>query len=548
MDPVGEGSQIDQYRVEILLGEGGMAQVYKAWNTGLHRHEALKILPPAMTFDKSFTERFLNEARTAAGLRHPNIATIHTVGSDTQTQPYFAMEMVEGGSLADVLRERPMLPLAEATAILRQIASALDYAHARGVIHRDVKPANILLDKTPAGQWTVKVVDFGIARAQEGGDGARLTRTGMIIGTPEYMSPEQAGNGIVVSSRSDLYSLGIVAYEMLCGRPPFQLSQGDSLMTVIVHHLRDAPPSPRTIAPNLPPYVDGALMQALAKDPADRFPTCSGFVDALAGPLEATAPLPFEPQAKATRPPRRAPAWAAVAALALIGCALVGYAVLHPRKPEPPAVVDQTSTVHETPATSPAPPSTPAPAPVDNASPAVVPVTQAPSADAGSQSSSGQGGDTGGTGESWREYRNDQLGFSISYPATWRQTQRSIDATTYRVAFISPVDNVTTSVDVTPASGRSAAADWEDLDSRFQRKYGGNYQRLSLVDSTLDGEQASEWNFTLFKSGQNLEKLDLGASHLGRGYAVLCIAPSDQFARWQDIFEKTKSSLRWTEH
>ena len=268
-----------------------MAQVYKAWNTGLHRHEALKLLPPQMTFDHSFVERFLHEARTAASLRHPHIATIHTVSQPQETQPFSAMELVEGGDLADLLRQRGQLPPDEALPLLRQIAAALDYAHSHGIIHRDVKPANILLEDDGRGGWSVKVVDFGIARAQEAGDGARLTKTGMIVGTPEYMSPEQGGSGETVDHRSDQYSLGVIAYEMLCGRPPFAVGPNGTAMTVIMSHIRDVPRAPLEQVPALPLAVNNAILKALAKNPKDRFDSCTAFVDALGGSVAVPIPL-----------------------------------------------------------------------------------------------------------------------------------------------------------------------------------------------------------------------------------------------------------------
>ena len=273
-----------------------MAQVYKAWNTGLHRHEALKLLPPQMTFDHSFVERFLHEARTAASLRHPHIATIHTVSQPQETQPFSAMELVEGGDLADLLRQRGQLPPDEALPLLRQIAAALDYAHSHGIIHRDVKPANILREDDGRGGWSVKVVDFGIARAQEAGDGARLTKTGMIVGTPEYMSPEQGGSGAKVDHRSDQYSLGVIAYEMLCGRPPFAVGPSGTAMTVIMSHIRDVPRAPLEQVPALPLAVNNAILKALAKNPKDRFDSCTAFVDALGGsvavPIRLVAATP----------------------------------------------------------------------------------------------------------------------------------------------------------------------------------------------------------------------------------------------------------------
>ena len=320
---------IGGYRIDGLIGQGGMAQVYKAWNTGLHRHEAFKVLPPQMTFDRSFVERFLTEARTAASLRHPHIATIHTVSRPNEPQPFFTMELVEGCDLAELLRRRGQLSWTEALPILRQIASALDYAHSHGIIHRDVKPANILLENDGRGGWNVKVVDFGIARAQEAGDGARLTKTGMIVGTPEYMSPEQGGSGLPVDHRTDQYSLGVIAYEVLCGRPPFAVGPNGTAMTVIMAHIRDVPRAPMEQVSALPLDVNNAILKTLAKDPLDRFDSCAAFLDS----LEGSAPVAV-PVAIAVRPsvphfiPRRKASSLPLAPLGLTGLVLVGGAMV----------------------------------------------------------------------------------------------------------------------------------------------------------------------------------------------------------------------------
>ncbi|HEY0074885.1 MAG TPA: protein kinase, partial [Abditibacteriaceae bacterium] len=289
------GTQTGPYRIDTLMGKGGMAEVYKAWHTGLHRFEAMKVLPPQMTFDKSFVERFLNEARMAAGLQHPNIATIHTVSDADAGQPYFTMELVEGGDLADMLEARGRLSLDEALPILRQIGAALDFAHGCGLIHRDVKPANVLLKPEGAIGHVVKMVDFGIARAQEETGGQRLTKTGMIVGTPEYMSPEQGGSGARVDHRSDIYSLAVIAYEMLCGQPPFQGASQTSAIAVIMQHVRDEPLAPITLVPALPKTVNAALLRALAKNPEDRFDSCAQFINALNGAM------PSDPSHKANK-------------------------------------------------------------------------------------------------------------------------------------------------------------------------------------------------------------------------------------------------------
>jgi serine/threonine protein kinase len=200
------------------------------------------------------------------------------------------MDLNECPSLAAWLARHRPLPLPEALLILEQVAKALDYAHAHGVIHRDVKPGNILLMEGEPGQWYVKVVDFGIARAGETELGTRCTQSGALIGTPEYMSPEQAGSGHPIDPRSDLYSLGVIAYEMLCGSPPFPAAPSTPAVAVLVRHIREAPRPPREARPHLSPATNAAILRALAKNPAHRFSTCTEFVRALRGDVPVAHP------------------------------------------------------------------------------------------------------------------------------------------------------------------------------------------------------------------------------------------------------------------
>jgi serine/threonine protein kinase len=314
-----DGTIIGPYRVECLVGRGGMAEVYKVWHIGLHRYEALKLLPPAAALDATFVQRFLEEARLAAGLHHPHIVTTYAV-SDSDGPPfYFSMQLIEGGDLADLIHSRGRVAPGLAIPILKQIALALDYAHRHGVVHRDVKPGNILLEsddplavhrssveaveELPA--WNVKVVDFGIARALGEGSTTRLTRAGMFMGTPEYMSPEQAGSGSPIDHRTDIYALGIVAYEMLCGRPPFRSSKDTSPLSVVVKHLNEAPPPPREFSPSLPETASEVLLRSLAKDPLQRFVSCTTFVEALAS---TTAGMEVSETAAKPRPVEDLPA------------------------------------------------------------------------------------------------------------------------------------------------------------------------------------------------------------------------------------------------
>ena len=302
--PLEEGSRIGPYEVREHIGDGGMAAVYKVWHTGLHRFEALKIprYQASRGPEADFLHRLLAEARTAASLKHPNIVGIHNVSDEKSVLHYFAMEFVAGDDL-DSLIDNGALPFQEALTILQQIGSALDYAHANGVIHRDIKPANVLLEQTGSGP-RARVVDFGISRAGEEDGSTRLTRSGMIVGTPEYMSPEQSGSGAPVDHRTDIYSLGVVAYEMLCGQPPFVAGDGVSRISVLMKQINEVPPPLDQCRPDLPPVAAQAVAKALAKNPEERFSSCAEFLEAL-----AVAP-PIEEQqaallASGTRPLRR---------------------------------------------------------------------------------------------------------------------------------------------------------------------------------------------------------------------------------------------------
>lgn len=294
------GRRLGKYEIRAEVGRGGMGTVYLAHDPLLQRRVALKVLAPHLAGEPDLIERFLREARAAARLKHPNIVTIYDVGQEGSTY-YFVMEYVDGPSLARALAQRGPMSPGGALRLLRPLASALDYAHGQGLVHRDVKPGNILLD--PRGEPALG--DFGIARAAQD---SRLTTTGTLVGTPEYMSPEQA-RGDEVDHRTDLYSLAIVAYEMLGGRSPFA---GTTPHGVLYRQVHEAPPplrQPRPGDPAWPAAVDGVLQKALAKEPGQRYETAGAFVEALARALGAAQPAAGQgtvvpaPVAGAHRPP-----------------------------------------------------------------------------------------------------------------------------------------------------------------------------------------------------------------------------------------------------
>ncbi|MGQ0642684.1 MAG: serine/threonine-protein kinase, partial [Gemmatimonadaceae bacterium] len=250
-----------EYEIFGELGRGGMATVYLAHEISLDRKVAIKVMAPGMVHSPGLVERFKREARTAANLSHPNIIPIYAV-REVDDLLFCVIKLVKGTPLDAIMRELGKLPIPMVQAILAQVGDALGYAHRHGVVHRDVKPGNILIDDDG---WAV-VTDFGIAKVPEL---EGLTLTGVAVGTPTYMSPEQ-GTGNEVTGAADQYSLGVVAYEMLTGRPPFT---GSSMMAVLYSHFHDPPPSLEELRPDCPAELSDAVMRMLSKDPDDRWLT-----------------------------------------------------------------------------------------------------------------------------------------------------------------------------------------------------------------------------------------------------------------------------------
>jgi serine/threonine-protein kinase len=265
------GQQLGPYELEARLGAGGMGVVYRAVHRRLGQARAIKVLPVTLAHDETFVQRFEREARLASELRHPNIVMIFDIAEENGVN-YIVMELLDGRSLHDVIRQDGPLPLERAIVLLGQLASALDFAHQRGVVHRDIKPGNALVDSADH----LTLVDFGIARAVEG---TRLTEASSRIGTAEYMAPESITAG-ESGSGTDLYALGVIAYEMLTGRVPFT---GVNSQTIMYAQIHTPPPPPRSVRTDLDPEVERVVLRQLDKDPARRYATGEAFVRALEG-------------------------------------------------------------------------------------------------------------------------------------------------------------------------------------------------------------------------------------------------------------------------
>ncbi|HEV2036489.1 MAG TPA: serine/threonine-protein kinase [Candidatus Dormibacteraeota bacterium] len=328
--PIQPGTKLGAYVVGQLIGQGAMGSVYSARHEALDRFAAVKVMH-SLSDDPAAAARFQREGQAIAHLRHPNILTVYDYGEFEGT-PYLIVEHVAGGSLAARLKDKSRMEVPVAIGLLRGMAAGLDHAHKLGVVHRDVKPANVLMGPSEATGQVPVIADFGLAKLQTQ---ATMTASGVATGTPAYMSPEQISDGTEIGPAADIYALATVAYEMLTGHRPYE---SDNVMQLLMAKLRDEPTPPTAHNPSLPRRVDSVLLRGLARKPEARWSSCSAMVEALAGVLEPKPDLfaATEPLTRQRRRDRKRWAWLAIPVAALVG-ALVLLVVL-PRFKHVPAV------------------------------------------------------------------------------------------------------------------------------------------------------------------------------------------------------------------
>ena len=290
------GQTIGVYHIESLLGTGGMATVYRAYHPALDRYVALKVMHPMFQEDKGFLSRFTREARIVGKLEHPNIVPIYDF-NENNGQPYLVMKYIDGKTLKQVMEETPPT-LQRILQIIRQVATALDYAHQHGVLHRDVKPSNVLITH----DHQIYLADFGLARLVQAGDSTMSA--GMIVGTPNYISPEQAYGEVEVGAESDLYNLAVMLYELVVGQLPFV---ANSPMATIHKHIYEIPSTPSSLNEELPPLVDAVLLKGLEKNPADRYHRASELAQAFEHAIEASGLRALSPERSQIKPKHRHP-------------------------------------------------------------------------------------------------------------------------------------------------------------------------------------------------------------------------------------------------
>ena len=529
---IGPGSILSDFGLVREIGRGGMGVVYLAHQRSLGRNVAVKLLPPERARSPQVAQRFAAEARKMAQLSHRGIAQVFIVGEQQGTR-YFAMQYLPGGSLESRLRQGP-LTVEQAVEVAAQVAEALDYAHAQGLVHRDIKPANIMFD----ADGRAVVTDFGIARA---GEDVHLTATGTAIGTPHYMAPEQA-RGAVLDGRADIYALGVALYEMVCGRPPFD---GETPLSIAVQHLGDTPTPPRVLCPDVPEWLQGIILKALAKDPAHRFATAGEMAQALR--THQTVRLTRTPALQWSGP---SPLMITALAAAVVGVVVILAVLLWPSKTSeapPPAPPAQNVIVQD----SPAPPDEPTdtsettPVPTPEETKAVPPPVSPPGA-----SKSGVPPPVAGP-PACVEYRDPSLGVRLLRPASWnvrRDSRSEGKVSVPRLHFNETSGGGHILVECSRAPNEVTEepdAAWRGMDAGFRKDTSRQpYTLIGIRPDSLAGLPGSLLEFTRpSKDGQMMHCVDYGIRRNGAGWALLAEAPSEEWGRYVSLFQQVKNSL-----
>jgi serine/threonine protein kinase len=541
------GARVGGYVLEEQIGCGGMAVVFRAADENLGRPVALKILAPALATDAAFRQRFIRESRAAAAVDDPHIIPLYGAG-ESDGVLFIAMRYVHGGDVRSLLARDGALDAEQVAAIVAPVASALDAAHAAGLIHRDVKPANMLLDVRPGRPDHVYLADFGLSKAAAASTG--LTGTGLFIGTVDYAAPEQI-DGRPMDGRTDQYALACATFEMLCGQPPFQRDQG---LAVIHAHLSTPPPLISALRAGLPAAADAVLTRALAKSPEDRYPTCGEFSDALRAAL-GVAPYhtrPRQPSHPPTDvahvpPPAGGPGgWVP----GFPGPAAAGPPAQGPPGPAwPPTFPGQPSQQGRRPAAR-WPYALAAAAVVAPAVAVAIVFTSGPgrtvAGGAGGNSTPGtsassapaangtrQPASSAPAGPGWSAY-TDPSGFSVGLPPGWAVDSATRTGTYPGVDFTGPSPGFHLFISWSTRTGTRALPAWQQLAASFARKEPA-YRLIQLRQVRYRSYDTAVWEFTNLKGGVPTHVIDLGIVVKPgiEGYAIELYGPQ---AGWPAIY------------
>jgi serine/threonine protein kinase len=515
------GTVIGGYRIEAGIGRGGMGVVYRAEQLGLGRQVAIKLIAPELAEDPDFRERFERESRLAASIEHPNVIPVHEAGEGDGAL-FIAMRYVDGTDLRAMLRSQGRLDPGRAGELVSQVAAALDAAHAYGLVHRDVKPANVLIASV-GGREHAYLTDFGLTKHTTSLGG--LTKTGEVVGTIDYVAPEQI-EGRSLDARTDVYALGCVLHQTLTGEVPYVR---DSDVAKMYAHLSEPPPAATALVPDLPAQLDQVIGRAMAKDPDARYPSAGDLGRAALAAAQWQAPA--EPERSVARG-EAAPATALAPAAPTVQAP-------PPTQQLPPEPTYQQPQPYYPEATQPLPPTRRGRGVAVGLVAAVLgagilagglfaagvfdkdETKQAKqTADDTSQSSGGGTSDSGSEGDKqvtpssdYTSYTTD--GYSAEYPADWRIGEDNVLKTTYsRTSFVAP-DGSEVLIDHSPGQDATPEVSADKVEKETAKTAG--YQRLSFESTTLNGQDAFEWTFQIGSE----RKIDIFLTAGGDGFAVL---------------------------